>query len=202
VARTILTLLLMLSLPAALRAADPPPAAALDADTLAMVKTFLKLPTEKLPAAHVGRFLGVDPGALPEKLRKPFLAKRLELYTLKQIADGKKRGTVRMPEEKCSAPIMAQGNSAGILLSAGFVEIYDDEEKFVMDKTNCTENDLQCEFTLQIVIEKKGNKTFRRLFLHERDPIMAIVGQYRDAGKTKQTNFFGIGFPACAPRLK
>jgi len=169
-----------------------------------MVKAFLKMPTEKLPAEHIPRFLAVDPAALPEKLRRPYQAKSIELYTLKQIAEGKKRGSVRMPEENCAIPQESRAKSVNILRMAGYEEISESEEEFVMGKTNCTERDLMCEFSLQIAVERTGKKgaARRRLFLHLRDPIFALVGQYRQQGRIRQTNFFGIGFPTCAPRRK
>jgi hypothetical protein len=79
-------------------------ASSLDTDTLAMVKAFLKLPTAQLPPEHIPKFLAVDPAALPKELRQNFLAKRIELFTLKKITDDKKKGGVRMPEADCSIP--------------------------------------------------------------------------------------------------
>lgn len=207
---------LLLSVAAAARAAGPAPAPAPEpaaapasggvpaADREKLVQAFLETPTSELPPDLVPEFLSIDPAALPAKLRQPYAAKRLELYTLKQIVDSKKKGTVRMPAEDCSVEKEAKADSAKILQMAGFTPITEDEERFVMDKTQCTERDLMCEFTLQIVIVKATKKkpAHRLLFLHPRDPIMALVGQYREMGRVKQTNFFGVGSPVCAPRLK
>jgi hypothetical protein len=200
---------LMLLAPSALwcgEAEQTAPAAAapaLDEDTLAMVKAFLKLPTSEIPAEHIPRFLAVDPDSLPAKLQSAFLAKRIELYTLKQLAEGKKRGGVRMPEADCSIPKDLQGPSAGILMMAGYQEINDLEEDFVMEQTKCTERDLMCEFTLQILAPRKGakGKPTRRLFLHVNDPVFALVGMFRSNGHVS-THFFGLGGVNCAPRLK
>ena len=175
---------------------------ALDGDTLAMVKAFLKLPTEKLPAEHVPRFLAVDPELLPAKLRRPFRAKRIELHTFRQLADGKKKGNIRMPDENCLVPKEATSREVGILKMAGYAEITDQEERFLIEQTKCTEHDLMCEFTLRIIIDKENKIEGRRLFMHGKDPMMALVGTYRAYGRTRQTNFFGMGFPTCAPRLK
>jgi ketosteroid isomerase-like protein len=59
-----------------------------------------------------------------------------------------------------------------------------------------------CEFSLRVLVEKKGKPltTRVRFFLHFRDPVFALVGQYRD-GHSGQTHFFGVGAPTCAPRL-
>ncbi|MDD5657739.1 MAG: hypothetical protein PHF00_10855 [Elusimicrobia bacterium] len=192
-------LCLLLALPA--RAAEPA-AKALDDDTLAMVRAFLKTPTSDLPAEHVPRFLEVDPQALPPKLRRPFRAKRLELYTLKQIADGKRRGSIRMPEADCLVPKDATSAEVGILGMAGYVEITDDDELFLMRQTKCTEHDLMCEFSLRVVLDKENKINRRRLFLHVKDPMMGLVGMRRAYGSVRQTNFFGAGFPSCASRLK
>ena len=178
-------------------------APSLDEDALAMVKAFLKMPTAQLPAAHIPKFLAVDPAALPEKLRQPFWAKRLELYTLKQLADGKKKGGVRMPEEDCSIPKDTRSTSAGPLRRAGYEEISGLEEDYVMEQTECTEHDLMCEFTLQILAPSRGMKEGhgRRLFLHQNDPLFAMVALYRQHGRAS-TRFFGIGGVNCAPRSK
>jgi len=177
-------------------------ASSFDADTLEMVKVFLKMPTAEFPPEHIPRFLAVDPAALPKKLRQPFLAKRLELNTLRRLAEGKKRGGVRMPAEDCAIPKYDQGLLVKYLLIAGFKEISDDEEKFAEKQTQCTERDLMCEFSLLTVLVPEGKEKRRRFFLHFRDPIFALVSQYREQGKAKQTNFFGAGAPVCAPRLK
>jgi hypothetical protein len=201
--------LLLLALPGAVGAAEESKPAAsqpapLDPDTMDMVKAFLKMPTEQLPVEHIPKFLAVDPEALPANLRQRFVAKKVELYTLKQLADGRKRGAVRMPEENCAAPKDSKSSMIGILHMAGYVDITEDEEKFVEDHTHCTENDLMCEFTLQIVVERVGKKKEprRTLLLHVKDPLMTLVGQYRDQGREKQTNFFGMMGVSCAPRLK
>jgi hypothetical protein len=175
----------------------------LDPDTLEMVKAFLKMPTKELPAEHVPKFLAVDPEALPKPLRKPFQAKRIELYTLKQLADGKKRGSVRMPEANCDIPKDTRSTSAATLRMAGYEEIEELEEDYVMQQTKCTEHDMMCEFTLQILMlpkSKNGGKT-RLLFLYDEDPLFALVAQYRQHGQSS-THFFGLGGISCAPRLK
>ena len=207
-----LTALLLLFLPAAVSAgaleevkAEAPKTPTAE-DKERLVQAFLDTPTIELPPDLIPEFLALAPEELPEKLRPGFAAKRLELYTLKQIVEGKKKGGVRMPEENCSLTKDAKGDSVGIVRAAGFVEINDEEERWVMDKTKCTEHDLQCEFTLQIVAarvkNKKASYVQRFLFMHPKDPIFALIAQYREMGRVKQTNFFGIGSPVCAPRLK
>jgi len=184
-------------------AAAPAQAASVQ-DNVELVKAFLAAPTEQLPPEFIPEFLAVKAAELPQKLRQPFAAKRLELYTLKRIVEGRKKGRVRTPEADCSVAKEAQGGSVGLLKLAGYEEITEDEERWVMDKTKCSERHLMCEFTLQVVIAK-AKKTVparRSLFLHPKDPIFALVGQYRAQGREKQTDFFGMGNPVCAPRSK
>lgn len=202
-----LTAFLLLAAPGRADAAgDRDPAAAvsasLDSDTLDMVKAFLAVPTEQLPAEHIPRFLAVDPEALPVKLRQRYLAKRVELYTLKQIADGEKRGIVRMPEDDCAIPKDIHSGIITILKIAHYVEITEDEEKYLEDHTHCTERDLMCEFSLQLVVkrEAKTKEPRRTLFLYVKDPLMNLVGRYREQGRDRQTNFFGVAGVSCAPR--
>lgn len=163
-----------------------------------MVKAFVKMPTDSLPPGSIDRFMAVEAQALPKDLRRPFEAKKLELQSLRDIALAKKRGFVRMPEKDCAIPKERENREIDLLLLAGFLPIDEDEESFLMDKTKCTEHDLMCEFSLLIALEKKGKKTYRRYFLHSKDPLMAYVGEYRASGKVGgSTNFFGRVPPNC-----
>ena len=181
-------------------------AAPLDADTAAMVEAFLKLPTESLPAEHISRFLAVDPEALPKKLRRPFQAKRLELYSLKQLGQTKKKGLILTPEDHCEAPKEAKSQDISVLLMAGYQEITEDEKEWVGRRTHCNEQDMLCEFSLQILDEKlasgKRPRYRRRYFLFcsaACDPLMVLIGVYRAHVKTSNTNFFGTGAgPVCS----
>ena len=66
-----------------------------------------------------------------------------------------------MPKADCSIAKEAKGDSAGVLKMAGYEEITDDEERWVMDKTKCTERDLMCEFTLQVVTPRPRRRATR-----------------------------------------
>jgi hypothetical protein len=63
---------------------------------------------------------------------------------------------------------------------------------------------LLCEFSLQVLPEPAGKKAQpkRRLFLHQNDPLMALVGQYRSGQAKAQTEFFGLGGISCVQRQK
>jgi len=181
--------------------AKPAPSPA-DADTVKMVEFFIKAPVSDLPADHIQDFMAVDPDTLPKKLVEPFKGKRLELYTLKQEAAGKKRGVYRMPEKDCEITKDAKSDDLAALKFAGYQEITDDEEKCVEEHTKCNEHDMLCEFSLQIAVEtivlKNKKKTrIRHLFLHQNDVLMGVVAECRE-GVGGQTNFFGTMKPTCA----
>lgn len=173
----------------------------LDADTLEMVEAFLKLPIEKMPPEHTGRFVAVRAEQLPERLRKKFEARKLELYTLKQMAANKKRGYIRTPEKDCAVAEETKAGGPGAYKMAGYVEIDEPEVEFLMKRTKCTLEDLMCEFSLRITVEikkvrGKENK-FRVYMLHNNDPLNALLGEYRSAGESRNTNFFGGMVPTC-----
>lgn len=190
---TALLLAGLLALPAA--AADK---AAKEDDTKEFVEAVVKTPTAELPPSWVPRFMEADLEALPKALAAKARAKRIELYTLKHIAETKKRGTVRIPDDDCAAPKDTQSTDPGLLLGAGYFELTPDDLQCIKDKSKCTEHDLMCEFTLQILTErdKKGRKKYR-FFMHKNDPIASLAGACR--GKAGgQTNFFGRANFVCS----
>lgn len=187
--------LLLLALALPLCAA---PAEKLDKDTLEMVEAFLKIPTEKLPPPHIGKFLAVDPAALPEKLRGKFEAKRLELRTMQHIAKKKVQGSIRMVEAKaCAAPEETTATGAAVYKAAGYIEIEWSDVEYCMTRTKCTIEDLMCEFSLRILVETRKGKKFNRYFVHERDPLQAVIEEGRTVGRNRNTNFFGGMQPVC-----
>jgi hypothetical protein len=207
-----LAALLVLLCAGAVRADEESKAAAsaspapLDIDTLEMVKAFLKLPVNELPADFIPRFLAVDPAALPGKLRRPYEAKRLELYSLRQLGQTKKKGIVILPDDRCEVPKDAKSQDISILMSAGYQEITEEEERWLTQRTRCTEHDMLCEFSLQVLDEKVGAghkaRRRRRYFLFcgaACDPLMVLVGVHRAHVKDPNTNFFGVNAsPVCS----
>ncbi|MBI3551091.1 MAG: hypothetical protein HY077_01120 [Elusimicrobia bacterium] len=178
----------------------PGPAGAAEAakDTIQMVEYFLKTPIADLPAGSVEQFLAVDPESLPKKLRERYKGRRLELYTLKRVAQGKKKGTLRTPEPDCDAPKDAKSGEIGVLKAAGYEELFETDLVCIERESKCTPHDLMCEFTLQIFVEKKGKKKISRFFMYKSDVMMGIVAVCRDEVRVgKQTNFFGVMKPLC-----
>ncbi len=170
-------------------------------DTVDMVEAFVKLPIDQMPADHIDEFVAVDPESLPKKLQKGFKARRLELYTLKQLFKRKKEGTIISSDDSCAVPHEAKSGEIGLLTMVGYVEIFEDEKRWLEDKTKCTERDMMCNFTLQIVDDVVKKKKVRKYFLYCKgaacDALMVLVGAHRSQVAGKQTNFFGSGAPVC-----
>jgi hypothetical protein len=164
-------------------------------DDVKFAETFVATPVDALTPAAIGRFMRLDAKALPPKLRLKHEARRVELQALRQLSESKKKGLIRSPEKDCAIPAEAKSDEASPLTMAGFSEIQEDEEQMLLEKTQCTERDLMCESSLQIVVlrDKKTNKiTGRRLFLYPSDPLMALVAAYRSSRNVGgNTNFFG-----------
>ena len=66
-----------------------------------------------------------------------------------------------------------------------------DEERYLMNRTKCTELDMGCEFTLEIFFDKNDKRKKRPLRMHVKDPMRALLIQSHAHAKTNQTNFFG-----------
>lgn len=183
----------------------PAAAPAASADTVKMVEYFLKAPTADLPAEKVPDFLAVDPATLPAKLQPGWTAKRQELLAFKKIAEGSKKPPIRRmnaPPAQCE-PMKGDARLLNALKGvSGFQEITDDELSFVMEKTKCTDCELQEEFSLIVYLLDRGpkKKLERILLMHPNDICMAIIARYRAGkkGNLQGSEFFGIGMaPAC-----
>lgn len=187
------------------KAAAPADMGTADADTMKLVETFLSRPTAELPPEAVPPFLAVDPATLPARLREKYRAKRYELLALKKTLEGRQKPPLRRlgKEEKAACDIKRESPQfLALMKQTGFAPITEDEEAFVMEKTKCSECELQEEFSLQIVdvlSAKKGQPATRYLLLIDNDPLWALVGLYRQGRtNTTGTSFFGIGMqPAC-----
>lgn len=170
-----------------------------DPATLKMVEFFVESPVADLPSEHIDEFLAVDAAALPKKLREPFQRRKLELLTLKQLSHAKKKGILIASDDKCEIPHEAKSGEIKTLKYVGYQEITDDEKEWVEKKTKCTERQMLCDFTLQIVDEKKPPR--RRYLLYCKgaacDPLYVLIGLYRAKLRGESTKFFGSGGPSC-----
>lgn len=169
-----------------------------DRKTVKAVKIVIDMPVERLAPEAVEGFMAIDPLSLPRRLRGKFKAKILEFNVLKHLAKKKKKGYIRRPTLECEPGEGSKSTDIRALKMAGFLEIKEEEEAYIMKRTECTELDLMCEFSLQIGLEKlKNGKIRRRLFLHERDPLHIIIDEYRSGRGARQTKFFGSGVAKC-----
>jgi hypothetical protein len=186
--------LALICLAATLAAAQAP-----DKQMVRAVERFVKTDVSDMTPAYIERMMAVDPQAVPPKLRRRLEAKRLELETYKQLGEGKRRGTVRTPEKDCALPKDADNREASVLLLAGFVEIFDPDVAYLQETTHCSQRKMMCEFSLHVVLktQKKG-PPLRRWFLHSKDPLMALVGEFQTKGANSDTKFFGLPKPICS----
>lgn len=189
-----LFLSLWLALPAA--AADKKA----DAETVKLVSQVVKVDIPDIPPEAVEAFLAVDPETLPKKLRKPFEVRKIELYTARQLALAKKKSNWRsINKEECSLPKEAQAKAVGFLMFAGYGKVTDEEIAYVEKRSGCTQRDMMCEFTLQIILEKqKDRKEPKKIYLlHTKDALMAYVSELRAGMSGGNTNFFGTIHGSC-----
>jgi hypothetical protein len=183
-----------------------------DKQTIQLVKYFLKTPTAKLDPNLVPEFIAIDSLSLPKKLRNKYAAKKMELYSLRKVAAGKKEGLVRTPNDadpECKEISISKGVSLytntfseatlrgmtmpGILWAlnnAHFSEIDEIDMPCIAKKTQCSEHDMVCDFTLSILVMKKGKKEKRRYFLYEKDPLTQAVILCTHPNIGGNTNFF------------
>jgi hypothetical protein len=194
-----LSLLLVLSL--GLASADAADGTA-DEKTIKFIESFVGIPVDRIPPDRVNDFMKVDLSTLPKKLRTKAEARKFELHVLKQVADGKSRGMIRTPETRCAIDDATKSDDVAALKMAGLQEIDTPEEEHLEKETSCSERELMCEFSLQIVLlrdKKTGKPTGKRYFLHPNDPLMALVAAYRSANDVGgNTPFFGGMKPSCS----
>jgi len=169
-------------------------------DDVKLVEIFLKRPVDELPPAAVDHFLSIDPETLPKKLQKGYAAKRIQLYTLKHLAESKKKGAIRTPEKNCEPPADDKSPDIGALKMAGYVEIAEEDEQCFEKQTQCSELELQCEFTLTVVAAPgPKKKRVRHLLIYGQDPLLnLLVKCHPQNGVGAQTNFFGAMTPYCS----
>lgn len=174
--------------------------------TVRMVEYFIKTETGDLPPENIPEFVAIDPKTLPSRLRPGFQSRRAELMSLKRLSDQRKRPAFRRlgkEGEKAQCDI-EEGSEQYVksLRDMGFEQISKGEEDFLMEKTKCSECELQEESSMIMVLvpsAKKGEPPTRYMFMNSSDPLFALVAVYRQGkDSTTGTNFFGIGMaPFC-----
>ncbi|MBI5595123.1 MAG: hypothetical protein HY928_03435 [Elusimicrobia bacterium] len=165
-----------------------------------LIDYFAKTPTSDLNPQLIPRYMELDPAKVPEKKRPAFYAKKLELKSLRKTLESKTKPPIRRadldPIKNCAGEEGDEGMVRAMSIG-GFAEVFSDEVSMLSEKTKCTECELVEEFTLTRVLVRPDPKTKKKpvlhLYLHTKDPLMALVEQYR-SGKSAGTNFFSVGF--------
>jgi hypothetical protein len=189
--RRLALLLLLATVP--LRAADTKSADAgtadADATTVQIAEYFQKVPLSDANPKLVEPFLAIDSTTLPKKLRAKTQAKQLEIKTLLKLHDTKKKGNWLQPATCTADSFVKPLKDSAAYAMAGYVNLTEDEEQYIMHKTQCTETDMGCQFSMTI-FHDKGKP--RRLMIHPNDPLAALAAEsHGKAGG--QTQFFGLG---------
>jgi hypothetical protein len=179
----------------AARAAAPKADAAADApadkEAIQLVNYFLKVDLADANPKLINPFLAVKTETLPKKLRNKAAAKQVEIAALLRVHDIKKKGIFVQPlTEACSETSFVKPLTlASSFPDPGYETVTEDELKYVMDQTKCTEIDLGCRFSMLIFFEKGKDRIVK---FNAVDPIMAKVAEYR--GKGGSSHFFGMGY--------
>ena len=170
-----------------------------DADTIKLADIAIKSSTAELDPVLAGAFLKVDTQTLPARQRVAARGKQMELRALIKVAEGKKKGGIRQIQpDECTPPKLTKDDLKWLLNPiTGFVEAEEWAIGEAGTQTECTEQDMQCQFSLHIVNLPKGSKPPRRFFFQERDPMLVIVQMKEKNMSAKQTQFFGAGFLKC-----
>jgi hypothetical protein len=180
------------------RAAEPKAGAAsadktgtADKSTIELVNYFLKVDLADANSKLIDPFLAVKTETLPKRLQGKAAAKQIEISALLRVHDIKKKGIFVQPTtEACSETSFVKPLAmAGMFPDPGYATVTEDELKYVMDQTKCSEEDLGCRFSMLIFFEKKKDRIVK---FNAVDPIMAKVAEYR--GKGGSTHFFGMGY--------
>lgn len=173
--------------------ADDKPAAAAAADktTIDLVNYFLKIDLADANPKLIDPFLAVKTETLPKKLQAKAAAKQVEVSALLRIHDVKKKGIFVQPQAAaCTAADFVKPLAmAAMFPDPGYETVTEDELKYVMDQTKCTEDDLGCRFSMLIFFTKGKDRVIK---FNAVDPIMAKVAEYR--GKGGSSHFFGMGY--------
>ena len=204
--RILLSALTLLALALAVRSAEPAKQPKASAEEIKLVELILKTPTDRLVPEAIPAFMTVDPLGLPEKLREPYRAKRMELLALKKVSDAKRKPPIRrlgLQSPKCEEPIEGTPRFLQALGFAGFVRVKKADVEAAEEETNCSECELETEFTLlRVNVEETEGKTKTkklRYYFYGGDPIFVFIHAHQSGQPiTTGTAFFGAGaMPRC-----
>lgn len=169
-----------------------------EATRIKMVEYMFKTPMNEADPLVVSAFMKLDTQTLPKKLRDKAHAKQLEVDVVVKMHKGNKKGPYRVP---AACVIKTYEGPEGMRIMGmimGNEEIEGDEEEYIERKTNCTESQLLCEFSLNIVlIKRKGKPSLKHYFLMSSDPLMALVASKRAGASAGGNKYFGETPPSC-----
>jgi hypothetical protein len=187
----VLALALLLALPAAAEGPD-------EATRIKIAEYMLKTPMNEADPTLVSGFMKLDPDSLPKKMRDKVRGKQMEIDAVVKIHNGKKKGPFRFPSA-CQPKIYEGAEGVRVMqMIQGNGEIEPDEKDYIEHKTNCTEEQLMCEFSLNIVVIKRPRKPpLQRYFLMTQDPLMALVAEKRGGGASAGNQYFQEMKPSC-----
>lgn len=169
-----------------------------EATRVKIAEYMLKTPMNEADPTLVSGFMKLDPDSLPKKMRDKVRGKQMEIDAVVKIHNGKKKGPFRFPAT-CQ-PKVYEGPEGMRLMKMimGNAEIESDEEEYLELKGNCTEEQLMCEFSLNVVLMKRpGKPPLKRYFLMEQDPLMAWVAEKRGGGASAGNQYFQEMKPSC-----
>jgi len=171
-----------------------------EATRIKIAEYMLKTPMDEADPTLVSGFMKLDPEALPKKLRDKVRGKQMEIDAVVKIHKGKKKGPFRFPAACQPKYYDGPEGIRTMNLIIGNVEIAGEEEEYLELKGNCTEEQLMCEFSLNVVRMKplaKGKLPYKRYFMMEQDPLMAWVAEKRGGGASAGNRYFQEMKPSC-----
>lgn len=163
-----------------------------------IVEYMLKTPMNEADPTLVSGFMKLDPESLPKKLRDKARGKQMEIDAIVKIHKGKKKGPFRFPTA-CEIKTYEGPEGMRVMgMIQGNTEIAGEEEEYIELKTNCSEDQLMCEFSLNIVITRReGKPPLKHYFLMSQDPLMALVAEKRGGGGSAGNKYFQELKPSC-----
>ena len=169
-----------------------------EATRIKIAEYMLKTPMSEADPSLVSGFMKLDPEALPKKFRDKVRGKQMEIDAIVKIHNGKKKGPFRFP---AACEIKRYEGPEGIRIMnyiIGNEEILQEEEEYLELKGNCTEDQLICEFSLNVVLMKRpGKPPLKRYFMMQQDPLMAWVAEKRGGGASAGNQYFQSLKPSC-----
>lgn len=160
----------------------------------------IKVRPDEADPKLVAGFMDIDVQTLPKRLREKAKAKQIQIDAIVRIHKGRRKGSTRIVPASCQPKRYYGDEGLRVMrLVGGGEEIAPEEEDYIERKTNCSEDQLICEFSLNVVVyPREGKPPMKRYFLMSADPLMALVAEQRAGfGPSKQPRYFQEALPTC-----